>query len=286
MRVKLFYLTIFLSILKFSLSANETLKPQSIQNKNEHIEEYLRLIQTFEDHLGPAGDHTKGEIQIVLEPNEIREIEESYKQRLMRRGVDEKTAISWSRVGIIDSDSIWIWIRDAVILPSGRKTIRDRMSWKTAVDGPQGVSVLPVLPDKRMVVCLRYKHATRSWQLELPRGIRLFGETAEKASDRQLHIKTGFTAKSQLYLGSIAPDSSSFNTLSPVFLGYIDENIEPAKQIDNNITGLLLLTKEEIKAGFLKGYMELKIHGETKKVSVNDSFLSYAILQAEIRNLI
>lgn len=286
MKLRLFYIIFIFCFVGHSLFAVNKEDDGDSSKTSSHIEEYIRFIHAFEDHLGPVGDYTKGEIQIVLEPKKIKEIEELHKQKLIRRGVEEKDAISWSRVGIIDSDSIWIWIRDAVVMPSGRKTIRDRMSWKTAVDGPQGVSTLPVLKDKRIIVCLKYKHATRAWQIEVPRGIRLFGETVESAARRQLSLKTGLVTSKQLYLGNIAPDSSSFSTLTPVFLSYIDEKAEVGKLVDDNVIGILALTKQELKEGFLKGYLELVIHEETKKVAVNDSYLSYALLQAEIRNLI
>lgn len=277
---------ILLSSFTIYLHAEEVFPNNLHIKENKQVADYLRFIRAFEENLGPFGDYSKGEIQIILDPEEIAQIEENHRLKLLRRGVDEKSAFKWSRVGIIDSDSIWIWIRDAVILPSGRKTIRDRMTWKTAVDGPQGVSTLPVLKDKRMILCLKYKHATRSWQIELPRGVRLFGETAEKASNRQLRKDTGFTASNQLYLGSVAPDSSNFNTLTPVFLGYLDEQEEPTVQSGEDVLGLLILTKSEIKDAFLKGHLELKIHDKVKKVAVNDSYLAFAILQAEIRGLI
>lgn len=286
--MKSFNSILFISIFLFSntLFALKSIDYFETQDENKRLENYLNLLETFEGSLGPHGDYTQGEVEVVTDATKIKQIEETHKQKLISSGIDEKIANDWSRVGIIQSDSMWVWIRDAVILPSGRTTIRDRLGWKSSIDGPQGVSMLPILKDKRIVVCLKYKHPLRSWQIEQPRGFRFHGEKIIDASNRQLRKKTGLVADSQLYIGSIAPDSSNFNTLVPVFIGYVNETVEPTKYLDDDVMGFLVLTKEEIKEAFVRGYIELKIKGHLKKVGVNDAYLSYSILQAECRGLI
>lgn len=258
----------------------------NLKEDTARIDEYIKFITAYDDYLGPIGNHKKGEIEIILDPKMISEVEKETKSLMIKRGISENDAASWSQVGVIQGGTNWLWIRDAVILPSGRKTIKDRLSWKSAVDGPQKVAILPVLQDKRVVVCLKYKHAMRSWQIEIPKCIRLYGETAEHAAKRELRIETGFLVKDQLYLGSIATESSSLNTLIPVFLGNIKDQVEHENNDEKAILGFLVLTKDEVKEALLKGYIELKMQGEVKKVSVNDANLSFAILQAEMRGLI
>lgn len=280
-----FLLLVFFFSSNFSFAVDSTINSKT-EEESKRLENYLNFLSTFEDTLGPSGDYKKGEVEIISDIDEIIKIEESHKQKLISSGVDEEMAENWSRVGIIQTDAVWVWIRDAVILPSGRKTIRGRMGWKSSVDGPQGVSMLPILKDKRIVVCLKYKHPLRSWQIEQPRGFRYHGEKAIEAANRQLRKKTGFVADSQLYLGSIAPDSSNFSALVPVFIGYVNETVEPTKYLDEDVMGFLVLTKDELKKAFVKGYIEMKIKGQLRKIGVNDSYLSYSILQAEYRGLI
>lgn len=281
MRLNKFYITIFCFLMS-SLFAQETSQTHEVNR----IHEYLQFIQAYDDYLGPVGDYTQGEIEILLDANEIQQVENDYKKKLIKRGVNEDVAEKWSRVGFFEGDSNWIWIRDAVILPSGRKTIKGRFSWKTSIDGPEGVATLPLLKDKRIVVCLKYKHAMRAWQIELPRGTRLYGESAVDAAKRELRNETGFLAESHLFLGSIAADSSSLNTLTPLFLGYINAQAEPVSDDERGVLGFLILSKDEIKNAFLKGNIKLKLYGKVRKVAMNDANLSFAILQAEMRGLI
>ena len=253
---------------------------------SSEISDYLKFIHACENHLGPVGDHSKGEIEIITDPGEICQVQEDYKQRLIRRGISENEAERWSQVGIIEGDAGWIWIRDAVILPSGRKTIKGRLNWKTSIDGPQGVATLAILENKDVVVCVKYKHSMRSWQIELPWGSRKYGESAVEAANRELRNETGFIGENLLFLGTVAASSANFNTLTPVFLSYVKGQVEPGNIDERAVLGFLTLSKDEIKEALLKGYIHLKLHNKVQKVAVNDANLSFALLQAEIRGLL
>lgn len=252
----------------------------------DRLSTYIQFIHTFDNSLGPHGDSTKGEIQIVTDPIKIQEIEQLQKKRLLKRGLSLKEAEQMSQCGIIDKDSYWLWIRDAVIFPSGHEGTYNRMVWRSAVDGPGNVAILPLLKDGRVVLNLNFRHSTRSWEVELPRGVRLYGETPEKACRRELRAETGCLTDGQVYLGSIAPDTSTVSTVTPIFLGYVCEQIENNQEPTEAIMGLITLSKEEIKEAFLKGYIEVQVQGEIKKIPFRDSFLSFALVQAEMRGLI
>lgn len=252
----------------------------------KRIETYLHFLNTFNESLGPAGDSSKGEIQVVLDPNEIVEIEQLQKKRLVKRGFSSYDAEKMSKCGIIQTDTFWLWVRDAVIFPSGHKGTYNRVIWRAAVDGPGNVAILPVLKDKRIVLNLNYRHSTRSWEIELPRGTRLYGETPEKACRRELRAETGCLTEGQVYLGSITPDTSTVNTITPIFLGYVSTQVDHDQEPSEAIIGLLTFTKEEVKEAFVRGFVEVQMHGEVKKIPMRDSFLAFALLQAEARDLI
>ncbi len=254
--------------------------------ESERINTYLHFLKTFNDSLGPSGDFSKGEIQIVLDPTKISEIEALQKKRLMKRGLSPSEATQMSQCGIIQTDTYWIWMRDAVIFPSGYEGTYNRVVWRSAVDGPGSVAILPLLKDGRIVLNLNYRHSTRSWEIELPRGGRWYGETPEKASRRELRSETGCLTDSQVYLGSITPDTSTLNTVTPIFLGYVSEQIESNQEPSEAILGLITLSKEEIKEAFVRGFIEIKMNGEVKRIPFRDSFLAFALLQAEARGLV
>lgn len=252
----------------------------------KRIETYLHFLNTFDESLGPSGDYSKGEIQVILDPGEIGEIEQIQQKRLIKRGFSSQDAEKMSKCGIIQTDTFWLWVRDAVIFPSGHKGTCNRVIWRAAVDGPGNVAILPVLKDRRIVLNLNYRHSTRSWEIELPRGTRLYGETPEKACRRELRAETGCLTEGQVYLGSITPDTSTVNTITPIFLGYVSTQVEYNQESSEAIIGLLTFTKEEIKEAFVRGFVEVQMQGEVKKVPMRDSFLAFALLQAEARDLI
>ena len=265
---------------------NASLQENEAFTDSLRISEYLTFLNNFSDHLGPPGSYKKGEIEVILELDKILGIQEIQYNRLISRGCSEDEAKMWSQVGIIDTDTYWIWIRDAVVFPSGVVGTYDRLLWKNSVDGPNNVVVLPVLNDGKVVLNLNFRHATRSWEVELPRGGRLFGETVEKASKRELRDETGCLTESLLFLGSLTPDSSTLNTVTPVFLGFVKEQIEPHQEFSEAILGLLSLTKFEIKEAFKKGYLEVEIKGEPHQVPFRDPYLAYAVFQAENKGLL
>jgi ADP-ribose pyrophosphatase len=79
--------------------------------------------------------------------------------------------------------------RDEVIEPSGVRTIRE------VVTHPGSVVVLPVLPDKRILMIQQYRHATRQYLWELVAGRMEAGETPRRAAARELIEETGYRAK-------------------------------------------------------------------------------------------
>jgi ADP-ribose pyrophosphatase len=79
--------------------------------------------------------------------------------------------------------------RDEVIEPSGVRTIRE------VVTHPGSVVVLPVLPDKRILMIRQYRHATRQYLWELVAGRMEAGETPRRAAARELIEETGYRAK-------------------------------------------------------------------------------------------
>lgn len=257
-----------------------------VVSESNRLKTYLHFLNTFNESLGPAGDHLKGEIQVVLDPEKIIEIEQLQQRRLLKRGLSTQDAAKMSKCGIIQTDTYWLWVRDAVIFPSGHKGTYNRVIWRSAVDGPGNVAILPVLKDGRIVLNLNYRHSTRSWEIELPRGARLYGETPEKACRRELRAETGCLVESQVYLGSITPDTSTVNTVTPIFLGNVSVQVEYNQELSEAILGLLPFTKEEVKEAFVRGFVEIHMHGEVKKIPFRDSFLAFALLQAEARGLI
>jgi ADP-ribose pyrophosphatase len=79
--------------------------------------------------------------------------------------------------------------RDEVIEPSGIRTVRE------VITHPGSVVVLPILPDKRILLIRQYRHATRQYMWELVAGRIDAGEQPKEAAMREMIEETGYRAK-------------------------------------------------------------------------------------------
>jgi len=66
----------------------------------------------------------------------------------------------------------------------------------------------------------------------------------------------------------------------------VSDQIESNQASSEAILGLISLSKQEIKEAFVRGFIEIKMNGEIKRVPFRDSFLAFALLQAEARGLL
>ena len=232
------------------------------------------------DLIPEVGDHQKGEIEIITDKEMIEKAEETQRKRLLKNRYDEKDAWEYSRVGIVAEDQYIYWIRDAVIFPKGIFGTYDRIMWKSAIDGELGMAVLPILEDGSFLLILTYRHATRSWELEIPRGRRAEGEDIFQTLERELMEEAGGKVEKMGFLGSVAPDSGILTSVVPVFWAKVSEignsDIEDSEAIEGNV----ILKKDALKEAFIHGLIEI---GE-KKAYVRDPFLAFALLQETIRS--
>jgi ADP-ribose pyrophosphatase len=79
--------------------------------------------------------------------------------------------------------------RDEVIEPSGIRTVRE------VITHPGSVVVLPILPDKRILLIRQYRHATRQYLWELVAGRIDAGEKPKGAALREMIEETGYRVK-------------------------------------------------------------------------------------------
>ena len=79
--------------------------------------------------------------------------------------------------------------RDQVLEPGGIRTTRE------VITHPGSVVVLPVLPDRRILLIRQYRHATRQFLWELVAGRMEAGESPRRAAARELIEETGYRAR-------------------------------------------------------------------------------------------
>ena len=79
--------------------------------------------------------------------------------------------------------------RDELIEPGGLRTTRE------VITHPGSVVILPVFPDRRILLVRQYRHATRRFLWELVAGRMEAGENIRRAAARELIEETGYRAK-------------------------------------------------------------------------------------------
>ena len=251
---------------------------------NEPFEGYFSYIKKLAQ---PNGSYREGEIEVVLEPNAIAQVQKVQENRLLKNGFSAPDASEFTRIGVVSEDQYWIWLRDAVYFPGGAPGTYDRLVWKSELQGGAvGVAILPILPTGNIVLNLNYRHATRSWELELPRGKRNDQETNEEAAFRELKEETGLVASSVTFLGEMPPDSGVLSSIIPVFLGKISAKGESNPEYSEAIADVISFTKDELEKGLMQGFLEVPIQGKKKHIPLRDPFLTFALLQAELRKLL
>ncbi len=124
-----------------------------------------------------------------------------------------------TRVGVLADDPYVVALREAVEFPDGRFGLYNRFIV------PSGIVVLPVLHSE-VVVLYRYRHGTRSWHYEFPRGIVEAGEKDDEAVKRELFEEIGASANEIIPMGSVHSSSGITNEYSEIFLARLS-NIGP-----------------------------------------------------------
>ncbi len=249
-------------------------------------DDYHKLLDEFPETLGRHGSWRQGEIEIATSPDEIKKIQKHCYQKFLRKGYSKEVAEKYSTAGIITEDHYWIWVRDAVTFPGGIPGTYDRIILKSGLTGPPKAVVLPVLANNKVIVNISFSHATRSWEMELPRGSRESSETAEQAALRELKEETGYSAEKLIKLGTLAPETGVVSGIIPVYFSRVQQKKARHQEESEAIAINMELTLDEIQSAFDKGYLTADIKGDKTKVFCRDPFLSFAILQAMWKKLI
>jgi len=231
---------------------------------------YFDLLNTYPYTVGPHGKWQDGEIEILTNIDEIA----------LAKAKTGRT------VGIMAQDNYWIWLNDAVRFPNGTYGVYGRIIWTQSLQGTTGAAVMCVSADQRIFLNCNYRHATRSWELELPRGGCAPGEATIDTARREVKEETGMVVDDVVLLGEIASDSGLSSAVCPIYFAYIIRQ-ETAQQEDSEaIEGIIALSLAEIFEGLKHGQMQVTLNGRTRTVNLRDPFLTYAILQAQLKGLL
>lgn len=161
----------------------------------DDILSYLSRLPAKAQYMGSAKN---GEIQLVNDPSTVTEILEALRERLISRGLGS----NGSRLGIVFEDDRIVVVRDPVLFPGGAAGTYLRIFERPALEGLSGVVVVPI---REGMVWLRwnFRHPTRTWELECPRGYRNPNANAGQTAIAEVREELGFEVEDLHELGSI-----------------------------------------------------------------------------------
>jgi ADP-ribose pyrophosphatase len=185
--------------------------------------------------------------EILLDEAEIREAEHHSAERLRKAGAP----IEWARVGVAFRDQYGLILRDAVRFADGTLGTYIRM-----VAPVPGVVILPVWQGQVLLI-RHFRHATRTWHLEIPRG---FGMDigVQKSARTELEQEIGASEIRLVDLGEMYPDTGMSDSRVALFYAEVTSYGKP-EQIEG-ITDILptpiaqfeqMINSCELKDGFL-----------------------------------
>lgn len=267
---------------------------EPLSEDDKALNRYFELLRDYPQlkRIGDQNDHKKGMYEIVYDEEKIRLIQSIAYKKFYNNFGSHDLALKASRPGVVFEDAFWLILRDCVIAPKGIELTYNRLIQKTQLNQCVGAAIMPIIElpngETKISLILHYRHATQSWEFELPRGNSELGETAQQTARRELHEETGYEVEQPIYLGSIAPDSGAMSSLVPIFSGQVTV-INHENELDETeaIKGKFLFSYQEIMQALKSSdhCLEVMIDGEKKRYPVRDPFLYSALLLSNFRDL-
>ncbi|MEU1038221.1 NUDIX hydrolase [Streptomyces sp. NPDC005907] len=156
-----------------------------------------------------------GAIDILLDRTDQERVAREASELAVAHGFAEESG----DIGVVYRDPYVRMLRDAVRFPSGRTGTYIRVIPES--DAP-GAAVLPVLSDGRLVLLHHFRHASRGWHWEIPRGFGSPGEDGSTAARRELREELGCDTDDLTYLGPMSSDTGLQAGHDELYLARID----------------------------------------------------------------
>ncbi len=118
---------------------------------------------------------------LITNPYEIEEWEKLKTIQLQA----EKKPLEWGKIGIVYNDPYIHVLRDLVKFPSGLLGSYFRIINTADLNGGKGSVILPIF-DNKIVLLRQFRHSTRKWHWEIPRGFGEPNTTPEENAKREI----------------------------------------------------------------------------------------------------
>jgi len=225
------------------------------------LADYLAFAKRHPELFGTP----EGGAAVALDPDRIAGIEAVVADRLAARGLPR----AWAQAGVGYQDPYITVLRDAITYRDGTVTIHHR-AVNPGRGSPTGAAVLPVLGGRILLLRI-FRHATRQWHLEIPRGAREPGAGIEETAAAETREELGGRLRSLTDLGLVHATTGFLGTSVAVFLGELEGYGQP--QTEEGIAGVLEVELPAFEAMIASG-------------EITDSFTIAAFTRARLRGLL
>lgn len=251
---------------------------------------YIDLMHTHPQTIGKPGQACEGEIELVLDIPSIQSIEKKQYAQLIRQGHSAEVAQKASQAGIIEEGLYWNWVRDPIRTDKGegvygRIILTKTMEVADAFSSP-GAAVLPILKDGSIVLNLSFRHATRSWELEIPAGMREYGESPQDAAHESCLKKLATLLQNSLIW---VTQQRILLLLMTLFLSTAPLLKTKKPRCQTTLKPLLrhfTLPLAQIEQGFKDGMLRIPVGNKIIEAHVRQSLLAFALYQAQLRGFL
>lgn len=141
-------------------------------------------------------DNNNALLNIVLAQKTISDWETKKEAELRLKGLP----LEWAKIGVILDDPYNIIIRDLVKFPDGDLRGYGRSIATATLRGGRGVVVIPEYQGKIMLLH-QYRHPTRQWHYEVPRGYGEPNTPADVNALKEIEEETGGKVEKLVSLG-------------------------------------------------------------------------------------
>jgi ADP-ribose pyrophosphatase len=206
----------------------------------------------------------EGGIDIILDPAEVRHIEAVMADRLAAQGLPRE----WARAGLFYEDPYIILLRDAVRFPDGKPGLYHRVVARH--DEPTGVAILGHYGDEYVLI-RHFRHPSRAWHLEIPRGAVGAGEDPAAMAQVEISEEIGGTISSLARLGLVHGASALMR--HSVVLVYAELAAIGTPALGEGIAEIVLMAPDRLERLVAEG-------------AITDAFTIAALYHARLKGLL
>jgi ADP-ribose pyrophosphatase len=157
--------------------------------------------------------------EIILDPRHAAEVERHVAQEYEAKGMPG----AWAEIGIAYQDPFLRLLRDPVRFATGRMAVHHRV---LSNNDPSGAAAMPILAG-RIVLIRHFRHPTRQWHWEIPRGAVEPGRSAADVARSELEEEIEAQIEELVPLGRVHGATALMSGAVALFLARIGSYGKP-----------------------------------------------------------